>query len=102
MDIYVICCLQSEKMLLHDQVRQDLEDKIRRLEEDRHSIDISTEFSSEFSQSSNKRKKKSIGAAPRFSSPSDRRRKPVNVTDILFDSNFNDKLISFPNLRADP
>jgi hypothetical protein len=31
-------------MLLYDQVRQDLEDKIRRLEEDRHNIDISTGF----------------------------------------------------------
>lgn len=29
-------------MLLYDQVRQDLEDKIRRLEEDRHNIDISS------------------------------------------------------------
>ena len=34
--------LQSEKALLYDQVKQDLEDKIRRLEEDRHNIDISS------------------------------------------------------------
>jgi len=35
-------CFQSEKMLLYDQVKQDLEDKIRRLEEDRHNIDITS------------------------------------------------------------
>lgn len=29
-------------MLLYDQVKQDLEDKIRRLEEDRHNIDITS------------------------------------------------------------
>ena len=29
-------------MLLYDLVRQDLQDKIRRLEEDRHNIDITS------------------------------------------------------------
>ena len=33
---------QSEKTLLFDQVKHDLEEKIRRLEEDRHNIDISS------------------------------------------------------------
>ena len=33
---------QSEKILLYDQVKSDLEEKIRRLEEDRHNIDISS------------------------------------------------------------
>ncbi|ELU01106.1 hypothetical protein CAPTEDRAFT_94286 [Capitella teleta] len=71
---------ESEKMLLFDHVRQELEDKIRRLEEDRHNIDISTEFL----QSSNKRRKKGSGPLPHFTTPGDRRRKPVTVTDILF------------------
>ena len=34
--------LQSEKLLLRDQVKSELEEKIRRLEEDRNSIDISS------------------------------------------------------------
>lgn len=33
---------QSEKALLYDSIKADLEDKIRRLEEDRHNIDISS------------------------------------------------------------
>lgn len=33
---------QSEKLLLFDTVHSDLEEKIRRLEEDRHSIDITS------------------------------------------------------------
>lgn len=34
--------LQSEKLLLYDTVQSELEEKIRRLEEDRHSIDITS------------------------------------------------------------
>lgn len=34
--------LQSEKLLLFDTVQNELEEKIRRLEEDRHSIDITS------------------------------------------------------------
>lgn len=34
--------LQSEKLLLFDTVQSELEEKIRRLEEDRHSIDITS------------------------------------------------------------
>lgn len=41
-----ICLLcfssQSEKLLLFDTVQSELEEKIRRLEEDRHSIDITS------------------------------------------------------------
>lgn len=33
---------QSEKLLLYDTVQSELEEKIRRLEEDRHSIDITS------------------------------------------------------------
>lgn len=35
-------CFQSEKLLLFDTVQSELEEKIRRLEEDRHSIDITS------------------------------------------------------------
>lgn len=34
--------VQSEKLLLFDTVQNELEEKIRRLEEDRHSIDITS------------------------------------------------------------
>ena len=34
--------LQSEKSLLYDNVKADLEEKIKRLEEDRNNIDISS------------------------------------------------------------
>lgn len=39
---YMGLCLQSEKLLLFDTVQSELEEKIRRLEEDRHSIDITS------------------------------------------------------------
>ena len=34
--------MQSEKLLLYDSVKQELEERIRRLEEDRHNTDISS------------------------------------------------------------
>lgn len=34
--------MQSEKLLLFDTVQNELQEKIRRLEEDRHSIDITS------------------------------------------------------------
>lgn len=37
-----ISASQSEKLLLFDTVQSELEEKIRRLEEDRHSIDITS------------------------------------------------------------
>ncbi|TWW69143.1 Breast cancer metastasis-suppressor 1-like protein [Takifugu flavidus] len=42
---------ESEKLLLFDTVQSELEEKIRRLEEDRHSIDITSGQSSVFFQS---------------------------------------------------
>lgn len=42
--VCVCVCLQSEKLLLFDTVQSELEEKIRRLEEDRHSIDITSEL----------------------------------------------------------
>lgn len=39
---FVRVLLQSEKLLLFDTVQNELEEKIRRLEEDRHSIDITS------------------------------------------------------------
>ncbi|GLD73597.1 breast cancer metastasis-suppressor 1-like protein-A [Lates japonicus] len=35
---------ESEKLLLFDTVQSELEEKIRRLEEDRHSIDVTSEL----------------------------------------------------------
>ena len=65
------CTLQSDKSLLYDSVKGELEEKIRRLEEDRHNIDISSDLWNE--SQSKKNKKKS-------DSSHDRRRKPVTVT----------------------
>lgn len=39
---FLVCVSQSEKLLLFDTVQSELEEKIRRLEEDRHSIDITS------------------------------------------------------------
>ncbi|XP_059999415.1 breast cancer metastasis-suppressor 1-like protein isoform X3 [Lagenorhynchus albirostris] len=47
---------QSEKLLLYDTVQSELEEKIRRLEEDRHSIDITSELWNDELQSRKKRK----------------------------------------------
>ncbi|KAM6180901.1 breast cancer metastasis-suppressor 1-like protein [Erethizon dorsatum] len=47
---------ESEKLLLYDTVQSELEEKIRRLEEDRHSIDISSELWNDELQSRKKRK----------------------------------------------
>lgn len=38
----LVSASQSEKLLLFDTVQSELEEKIRRLEEDRHSIDITS------------------------------------------------------------
>ncbi|XP_054572529.1 breast cancer metastasis-suppressor 1-like protein isoform X4 [Eptesicus fuscus] len=48
--------LKSEKLLLYDTVQSELEEKIRRLEEDRHSIDITSELWNDELQSRKKRK----------------------------------------------
>ncbi|XP_045144105.1 breast cancer metastasis-suppressor 1-like protein isoform X1 [Echinops telfairi] len=47
---------ESEKLLLYDTVQSELEEKIRRLEEDRHSIDITSELWNDELQSRKKRK----------------------------------------------
>ncbi|XP_041350606.1 breast cancer metastasis-suppressor 1-like protein isoform X2 [Gigantopelta aegis] len=64
--------MESEKLLLYDSVKQELEEKIRRLEEDRHNIDISSDLWNE--SQTQKKKKKSTDP---FST--DRRRKPVTI-----------------------
>ncbi|XP_069065231.1 breast cancer metastasis-suppressor 1-like protein isoform X2 [Pleurodeles waltl] len=47
---------ESEKLLLFDTVQSELEEKIRRLEEDRHSIDITSELWNDEIQSRKKRR----------------------------------------------
>nr|XP_021143080.1 breast cancer metastasis-suppressor 1-like protein isoform X2 [Columba livia] len=64
---------ESEKLLLYDTVQSELEEKIRRLEEDRHSIDITSELWNDELQSRKKRKDP-------FSPD---KKKPVVVSDIL-------------------
>lgn len=65
---------ESEKMILYDTVKAELEEKIRRLEEDRHNIDISSDLWNESQMSLKKNKRRSDPMNP------DRRRKPVTVT----------------------
>ncbi|KAL2081799.1 hypothetical protein ACEWY4_021617 [Coilia grayii] len=48
---------ESEKLLLFDTVQSELEEKIRRLEEDRHSIDITSELWNDGLQSRKSKKK---------------------------------------------
>lgn len=60
----------SEKTLAHDTIKADLEEKIRRLEEDKHNVDFSTDL---WAQSAKKKKRK-------FEGDPDRRRKPVTVS----------------------
>ncbi|XP_072350667.1 breast cancer metastasis-suppressor 1-like protein-A, partial [Scyliorhinus torazame] len=48
---------ESEKLLLYDTLQSELEERIRRLEEDRHSIDITSElWNDELQSRKNKRK----------------------------------------------
>lgn len=76
---------QSERQLLKDSIRQDVEEKLRRLEEDRNSID-----SDLWSESALTKKKKRYGSTAnceyemgqgrdQLNLP-DRRRKPVTVS----------------------
>jgi breast cancer metastasis-suppressor 1-like protein len=75
--------LESESLLLKDQIRQDLEEKLRRLEEDRNSID--SEIWSEASAQKAKKKSRFVNALEagpgrdQLSLP-DRRKKPVSVS----------------------
>ncbi|XP_026855709.2 breast cancer metastasis-suppressor 1-like protein-A isoform X1 [Electrophorus electricus] len=63
---------ESEKLLLLDTVQTELEEKIRRLEEDRHSIDITSELWNDELQSRKNKKKDPF-------SP-DKKKKPVVVS----------------------
>ncbi|XP_057200732.1 breast cancer metastasis-suppressor 1-like protein-A [Triplophysa rosa] len=63
---------ESEKLLLFDTVQSELEEKIRRLEEDRHSIDITSEIWNDELQSRKNKKKDPF-------SP-DKKKKPVTVS----------------------
>lgn len=65
--------LESDKELLYDTVKNELEEKIRRLEEDRHNIDISSDLWDE-TQTMSKSKKKIDGSS------SERRKKPLSVS----------------------
>ncbi|KAL9954373.1 hypothetical protein ACROYT_G041900 [Oculina patagonica] len=69
---------ESEKLALMESMKHELEEKIRKLEEDKQNMDISADIWLE-SQSVNKRHRKSSDG----SMFSDKRRKPVTVTDIL-------------------
>ncbi|XP_077522642.1 breast cancer metastasis-suppressor 1-like protein isoform X2 [Amblyomma americanum] len=71
---------ESERALLRDSIRCELEEKIRRLEEDRNSIDITSVFSlfvSDFwsEQVTHKKSRRS-----KTDPMADRRKKPVSVT----------------------
>ncbi|XP_041131069.1 breast cancer metastasis-suppressor 1-like protein-A [Polyodon spathula] len=63
---------ESEKLLLFDTVQSELEEKIRRLEEDRHNIDITSELWNDEIQSRKNKKKDPF-------SP-DKKKKPVVVS----------------------
>ncbi|KAL7872709.1 hypothetical protein AOLI_G00117800 [Acnodon oligacanthus] len=63
---------ESEKLLLFDTVQTELEEKIRRLEEDRHSIDITSELWNDELQSRKNKKKDPF-------SP-DKKKKPIVVS----------------------
>ncbi|XP_064622491.1 breast cancer metastasis-suppressor 1-like protein [Lineus longissimus] len=65
---------ESDQIILFDSIKAELEEKIRRLEEDRHNIDISSDLWNESQQSLKKKKSRHDPMNP------DRRRKPVTVT----------------------
>jgi len=64
---------ESEKQLLYDMLLEDLYNKIRRLEEDRHNVDITSDLFTESQTLKKCRQASSLSA-------SERRRKPVAVT----------------------
>ena len=65
--------LQSEKRLLHDSLKDDLEDKIHILEEDKHNVDFTSGLW-ELNSNKSSRRRKADPLDP------DRRKKPVTVT----------------------
>ncbi|XP_070576793.1 breast cancer metastasis-suppressor 1-like protein-A isoform X2 [Ptychodera flava] len=48
---------ESDKILMSDQIRADIEDKLRRLEEDKHNLDLGSEFWNDSSVVKKSRKK---------------------------------------------
>lgn len=64
---------QSEKQITHDLIKADLEDKIKRLEEDKNNVDFSTGLWEK--EKGRERKKRKLDP-----SDPDRRRKPVTVS----------------------
>uniref|UniRef100_A0A8C2WYA2 BRMS1 like transcriptional repressor b n=1 Tax=Cyclopterus lumpus TaxID=8103 RepID=A0A8C2WYA2_CYCLU len=66
---------ESEKLLLFDTVQSELEEKIRRLEEDRHSIDITSELWNDGLHSRKNKKKDPFCPV--------KKKKPLVVSDIL-------------------
>uniref|UniRef100_A0A8C4X0G8 BRMS1 like transcriptional repressor n=1 Tax=Eptatretus burgeri TaxID=7764 RepID=A0A8C4X0G8_EPTBU len=67
--------LENEKLLLCNTMRDELEDKIRRLEEDRQNLDFSSELWNDEIRSKKKKKFDPFNM--------EKKKKPVNVTDIL-------------------
>lgn len=65
---------ESEKQLLYDMLLEDLYDKIRRLEEDRHNVDITSDL---FTESRTLRKRRQPNSTVTVT---ERRRKPVTVS----------------------
>ncbi|XP_015928964.1 breast cancer metastasis-suppressor 1-like protein isoform X2 [Parasteatoda tepidariorum] len=65
--------LESEKALMWDSISSDLEEKIRRLEEDRNSVDITSVWIEQTIYKKGKRKSESHSSAGK-------RKKPVTVT----------------------
>lgn len=65
---------ESDKLLVYDQVKSELEEKIRHLEEDRDNIDITSDIWNELHFGSKKKKKQTSSMFP------EKRRKPVTVT----------------------
>jgi len=63
---------QSEKQITHDMIKADLEDKIKRLEEDKNNVDFSTGL---WEQTAKRAKKRKLDPGD-----PDRRRKPVTVS----------------------
>lgn len=87
LNFFPIFSNQSEKNLLREEIRQDLEEKIRRLEEDRNSVD--SDVWNELNYNSKKKKRRGsngsnsyyeVGPSRDLLHLPDRRRKPVPVS----------------------
>lgn len=86
--------LESEKALLWDSIKCDLEEKIRRLEEDRNSVDITSDlWNEQVNTRKNKRKTDSLYLG--------KRKKPVTVSGpyIVYMLHENDILEDWTTIR---